>query len=452
MQIIGTFFASFAVCQIFLFISLAHAQFIVRAPSIVDVSTSTVPIVESGSKEIREIEFQKKDVEKKLEENKKEIEFLNKQLLDVSLQKRTLENEVKTINLIHKKNKAELERTSSIIRKRELEIKNLQQDVSKGEITVSEIKKTISNLYRDIDEYEEKNYALLYIDPNPLFYFSKKYREGIELVDALTKKIKDLNDINQKLKNNVSQIQEEREKLSEDKRILSARETVYQESKKSQELILEQTKKSESDFQKLLTQKEEEGFRLEKEIYDYEEKILYTKDPSLIPPPGPGVLSWPLGSIYITQKYGYTSFAKNRYARNFHVGVDFRAAVGTPVLAPLGGKVIGTGNTDTSRGCVYWGGWIVIRHFNGLATLYGHLSSSIVSVGEVIKRGDIIGYTGNTGYSTGPHLHFGLYDAEGIKIVPYSNISSQSACRSQLVPVASRNALLNPLDYLPTKK
>ena len=56
------------------------------------------------------------------------------------------------------------------------------------------------------------------------------------------------------------------------------------------------------------------------------------------------------------------------------------------------------------------------RHENGLATLYAHLSRQTVGAGAAVKRGDLVGYSGNTGYSTGPHLHLGLYWASSIEM------------------------------------
>jgi len=86
--------------------------------------------------------------------------------------------------------------------------------------------------------------------------------------------------------------------------------------------------------------------------------------------------------------------------REFHTGIDIRAGVGTPVRA-------------TANGIVSYAGWkggygltVIIRHNFGFSTLYAHLSRLSVGIGKRIERGDIIGYTGTTGYTTGPHLHY----------------------------------------------
>jgi len=84
----------------------------------------------------------------------------------------------------------------------------------------------------------------------------------------------------------------------------------------------------------------------------------------------------------------------------FHSGVDISSAYGHPIVAPADGVVT---FTDV------WGGYgkaIIIDHGNGISTRYGHLSGFAVTAGQAVRRGDVIGYVGASGRSTGPHLHY----------------------------------------------
>jgi murein DD-endopeptidase MepM/ murein hydrolase activator NlpD len=101
---------------------------------------------------------------------------------------------------------------------------------------------------------------------------------------------------------------------------------------------------------------------------------------------------WPVRGT-VTSEYG------NRWGR-LHAGIDIGAPIGTPVWASKAGQVILAGQQSG------YGNAIVISHGNGLTTLYGHLSRISVSEGQQVRQGQVIGASGNTGESTGPHLHF----------------------------------------------
>ena len=98
--------------------------------------------------------------------------------------------------------------------------------------------------------------------------------------------------------------------------------------------------------------------------------------------------------------YTFTSAFKYRWGR-LHGGVDLAADEGTPVYAADNGKVIVA--EDSGNG---YGNYIILDHQNGFKTLYGHNSRLLVSVGDVVSKGERIALSGNTGNSTGPHLHF----------------------------------------------
>ncbi len=98
----------------------------------------------------------------------------------------------------------------------------------------------------------------------------------------------------------------------------------------------------------------------------------------------------------VTSNFGYRP-SMHRY----HYGTDFQVYVGEPIHAAFDGKVRVVASQPGGFGNV-----IVIRHKNGLETVYGHLSRQIVKMGQYVKAGEVIGLGGNTGHSTGPHLHF----------------------------------------------
>ncbi len=115
---------------------------------------------------------------------------------------------------------------------------------------------------------------------------------------------------------------------------------------------------------------------------------------------GGGTFTWPVPGWYrISSEYGPRTspiFGKTE----FHTGIDIPAAYGESVLAAADGTVITAGWV---RG---FGNTVIISHGSGLSTLYGHNSSVTVSVGQSVRKGDVVAKIGSTGYSTGNHLHF----------------------------------------------
>ena len=131
-----------------------------------------------------------------------------------------------------------------------------------------------------------------------------------------------------------------------------------------------------------------------------------------------GTYIWPTPSCTIvTSTYGnreHPIFGTER----FHSGIDIGAASGAAVLASDGGTV--TVATYSSS----YGNYVMIYHKNGAYTLYAHMSSLAVSVGQTVTQGQTIGYVGATGWATGPHLHFEIRNASGGTENPLSYFSN----------------------------
>ncbi|MCL5986623.1 MAG: peptidoglycan DD-metalloendopeptidase family protein [Actinobacteria bacterium] len=108
----------------------------------------------------------------------------------------------------------------------------------------------------------------------------------------------------------------------------------------------------------------------------------------------PGRIGWPTSGV-VTSPFGL------RWGK-MHEGVDINGSMGQPVYAAEGGQVV---QVNIGYGGGY-GNYIVIYHGGGLSTLYAHLSGVVIGNGQVVSRGQLIGYVGSTGYSFGPHLHF----------------------------------------------
>ena len=113
---------------------------------------------------------------------------------------------------------------------------------------------------------------------------------------------------------------------------------------------------------------------------------------------------WPLPGYYrLSSLFGYRGHPITGVAHS-HTGIDIPASGGTPILAAKSGQVV------TSAYHYSYGNYVVIDHGNGNSTLYAHMSSRAVSEGQMVTQGQVIGYVGTTGSSTGNHLHFEVRD------------------------------------------
>jgi murein DD-endopeptidase MepM/ murein hydrolase activator NlpD len=216
-------------------------------------------------------------------------------------------------------------------------------------------------------------------------------------------------------------------------------------NKRKKDQLLSETKNTEAAYAKLLADRQQKKEAFERELFLFESQLKIAIDQSLLPDSGSKVLYWPLDSVFITQYFGRTVDAKRLYASGTHNGIDLRASIGTPVKASAGGEVTAVGDTDVQPGCYSYGKWVLLKHPNGLSTLYAHLSLIKVAPGQAIAAGQLIGYSGNTGYSTGPHLHLTVYATQGVRVQKYV---TSNYCKNVTVPIADPKAYLDPLEYL----
>ncbi|MES2135215.1 MAG: peptidoglycan DD-metalloendopeptidase family protein [Patescibacteria group bacterium] len=395
----------------------------------------------------------------------KEIAEYESTLYTIGGEKTTLQGEINRIDVSRKKITATVSVTENKITAANLSLKNLGGAIEdKGkriENSTETIRQSLRNLYQIGDTTIVEQ--LLAAD-EILEAWQEVDRIG-QLGIALRKEIVELQTTKESLTVDYSTTEKEKAKLVSLKKQLSDQKILLDQNRKEQETLLAQTKNKESTFQKLLAEKQAAKAQFEKQLNDYEASLKYTLDPNSIPKAGSGVLSFPIdpafmnrcksrsgtfGNIYcLTQYFGNTDFAQSgAYNGKGHNGVDFGTPEGTRIVSALGGTVVDTGNTDLYKGCYSYGKWVFVRHENGLSTIYAHLSVISVVKGQSVSTGSLLGYSGKTGYATGPHLHFGVYVSSAAKVIRLGDVKSITKCGSAYMPVAPTEAYLNPMKYL----
>jgi murein DD-endopeptidase MepM/ murein hydrolase activator NlpD len=115
-------------------------------------------------------------------------------------------------------------------------------------------------------------------------------------------------------------------------------------------------------------------------------------------------LAWPMPGAPISQPFGPSTLLLEPPLGpypHFHTGADLALPAGTPVQAAADGIVVAA-----ATGRIGYGNYVIIAHGHGVETLYGHLDALAVTIGDSVVEGQVIGFEGSTGFSTGPHLHF----------------------------------------------
>ncbi len=377
-----------------------------------------------------------------------EIASYQAQVLKISKEANTLSNTIASLDLSKKKLDADIAVSQAKIEKTNLELRELGFDINNKSENIVENRTIIADSLRKINVGEAESTLESLLSEKDFSAYWDEVDNLTRLHSGVQQHIVTLQNLKQGLVNNKTQTEKKKKELLSLQKQLNDQKTAVLSATKEKQTLLAQTKNTEASYKTLIALKTSRKEAFEKELFEFENALKIAIDPNSIPKTGKGVLRWPLDSVTITQYFGNTAFATLNpqiYNGKGHTGIDLRATIGTPVKAAMGGVVSGTGNTDAYPGCYSYGKWVFIKHPNGLSTLYGHLSVISVTEGQNVAAGEIVGYSGNTGYSTGPHLHFGVYATQGVRIQKFDTSIN---CKGATIPLADPKAYLNPLSYL----
>lgn len=377
-----------------------------------------------------------------------EIAAYQKQLDTLGSQANTLAATVKSLEITQKKLAADIRLTETRIASKNDDIAALGRQIRSKKGSIDDDKRIIARTLVSIEASGDPTIPRLILGADTVAEAWDAIDRLVDVQKSLQERIGSLMRDAAQLETNRSAVEKAKADLIKLQSELTDQRKVTLSTAAEKTSLLTETHQSEAAYRKLVAEKQALQAAFEREVLDYESELKLSVDVSKLPHTGSGVLSWPLDNVKITQYFGNTPFASANpqvYNGRGHTGVDFRATIGTPVRAALNGKVSGVGNTDLIRGCYSYGKWVMVRHPNGLSTLYAHLSLPTVAVGEEVATGQLVGYSGNTGYTTGPHLHFGVYATQGVEITA---LASSKNCRGAVIPLADFKAYLNPLSYL----
>lgn len=405
-----------------------------------------------------------------IEKLEKEIEKYQGEIIETESESKSISSEVKRIDVTLAKLQAEIKITERRLEFSEFTIDKINQDIKATESAMISSQSFLAGLLRQINEATSQTLVEVLLAHSSISGFFSE--------------VENLGDMQESAKNHLDNLREYKVDLEEErvareaeknrylflKRELNDRKSIESDTRSEKTSLLKITKKKESEYRVLFNDRVSKKESLEAEIRAIEEEIRVSFDQSLLPKSGKGILASPLPKISlescikgldalincVTQFFGKTDFATQNpqvYSVGGHNGIDFRASIGTEVFSSYNGQIRAVGNTDDQCRGVSYGRWVLIDHPNNLSTLYAHLSRITVAAGSEIKKGERVGYTGQTGYATGPHLHYAVFAKQAVQITSLNQgdqyYYQSKICGTPLyMPISPPNGYLNPLSYL----
>jgi len=359
--------------------------------------------IQSKNQELEQIKLEISDTQQKLEETRGQKQTLSSQV-------RSLDTQIKQIDLGIKSSKIAIE-------KYDLEIESLQGDIQVAEKEILTKEDAVMQLLREIQQRDGDGILFILIKNKALSESLFEIQALSDLYSNLTVKIAQLNQSKEHKEVVLDKTASAREQKAIESKNLESRRIISDELRDQKQEFLAETQNKEKSYESYMTDLQNRQAEILEEIFEIESKLTSQIDVNNLPDKLPGLLATPVSGKYtLTQSYGITPYSKRFYKSGFHNGIDLAAPIGTEIVAAQDGIVVAVENQD--RYC--WGGaygkYVAIKHYMGLTTLYAHLSLYTVKEGETVKKGQIIGYMGNTGFATGSHLHFGVYDSATFEI------------------------------------
>jgi murein DD-endopeptidase MepM/ murein hydrolase activator NlpD len=405
--------------------------------------------------EVEALQSQIDDYSKKIEAIEREIAEQRAKIANTSAKAGALQSTIDALNQDKRALETNISKTRNIIGQSKLNIQKLSIEIDDKKDKISISNAALAQSVRSLNILDSRSFFEMLFSGNSISEFTNDVVNIEKIKKSLLHTKIELVTLNGELTQKKGEEEEVKDKLEDEQVKLESQKESVEYTKKEKDGLLAVTKNQEASYRQVLAQKERERREFEDLLIEIESELKLLIDPNSYPGARNGILSWPIDTVRITQNFGGTQFAKTNphvYSRPFHPGTDFGVPRGTEVKSVSSGVILGHDNTDLYPGCRAWGLWTMVKHDNGLTSLYSHLSSLVKRRGERVEAGDVIALSGNSGISTGPHLHLGLYASQGVFIGKYGSQKPGGAgCSATNAsgPFADLDAYLDPLEYLP---
>jgi murein DD-endopeptidase MepM/ murein hydrolase activator NlpD len=388
------------------------------------------------------------DLQRAIEEKARMLDEVNKRIKDTAAniegtkaQARSIQSDVKRLSGNISQLDLQIKAGELTIDKLTLEVAGLNTNIDLVRATIAEKRNAIAEALRTIQQSDNQALLLIMLR-NPSLADSMLEAQSLSNVNsALNQSVGELHTLENTLDQHLAETSEKKVAIETEHTNTLNRKGLVEDQKIERENILKLTKDQQQKYETQLTTLQKQQQAVSDDIDQLEADLRRRLNVSNLPDKRPGVFTMPVAGK-ITQLYGELS---NLYGGKPHNGLDIGAPLGTPIYAARDGMVVAVGD----NGRLQYGRYVLIEHDNGLSTLYGHMSRQATVQGKTVKRGELIGYVGATGYAFGNHLHLGLYYCG---TAGWSRTNTDSDCYlnpsfkgAGLVPIGPT---LNIMDYM----
>lgn len=352
----------------------------------------TVPSIAAS---VSELEDKKQDLENQQQEVKDQKD-------EVTAKKNAVLDEISELNSKISKYEDEIEELNTKIDNLEDSISTKEEEIKKLEEETKERQDLLVQRLVAMYEKGQTTYLDVLLSSEDMTTFISNYYRIEEIAEADQEVINSVIEKQQKTEETKQELEKEKKEIDESKKEVEEKNNSLQIAKASKQTKVNSLSEEERKLQNTIDE-------FEAAIKDAQDEIEQARQEVESSGGGyqggfdGGMFSWPLSNSYniITSIFGYRD-SPTAGASSNHGAVDIAVSY-VPVLAPADGKVI------IARYLSGYGNYVMIDHGDGYYTGFGHLSAFSVSQGQTVSRGQKIATSGNTGISTGPHLHYEVY-------------------------------------------
>ena len=360
----------------------------------------------SGTAEtIEELRARLDSKRKDLQSTESKIKQLRADIQAKRSQARTLENQIGLLDSSIDELETRIDRTGQEIEEKGLQIETAEAEIGEREGEMDHQKTLLSAYIRQLHNLDQQSAVTVFLKYDTFSAAVQEAETFEELQHRGQETLTTIKALRDELRAKKEELQDIKVTLEELQTRQEREQNTLAAQRSSKSRILGLTNAQEDQFQKLLKEAQRTHLAAQATIKQleavYREKLNEQNLGSV------GVMTWPITATFGISCGFHCAGYPYAYLIGPHSGIDIPANVGTPIKAPADGIVA---RAHDSGGPGY--SYILVVHKGNISTVFGHVSSMTVTEGDVVTRGDTIGYTGGAagsrgaGLSTGPHLHF----------------------------------------------